>query len=270
MLLIYKTNLICLKQLSEAGPGLLLFAACRSGRLHCGQIFSLFFSSYQTYLSDWHKQRGWVESDSVWYLSLDQTFVSVRQTGLGLGLFASKGKPEYSHTENKGTHQVLSALVVRIKCFEIGYRKHFPQKKMYTFASTKSWICLFGICVLFLYTLSIKESSAMKIMMDLTSCLPTAPKVSGVHQLFIGGRCEKQWEWALRVASIMIASPQPFCPGTGGTAHRAAVLCNKMHSLNKTKQKHSATKCTNLNRMRCYLNSLWSHLAFTLPREYCN
>ena len=64
--------------------------------------------------------------------------MSVRQTGLGLGLFASKRKPEYSHTENKGTHQVLSVLVVRIKCFEIGYRKHFPQKKMYTFASTKS------------------------------------------------------------------------------------------------------------------------------------
>ena len=125
MLLIYKTNLICLKQLSEAGPGLLLFAACRSGRLHCGQIFSLFFSSYQTYLSDSHKQRGWVESDSVWYLSFDQTFVSVRQTGLGLGLFASKRKPEYSHPLNK----ILSVLVIRIKCFEIGYRKHFPQKK---------------------------------------------------------------------------------------------------------------------------------------------
>ena len=146
MLLIYKTNLICLKQLSEAGPGLLLFAACRSGRLHCGQIFSLFFSSYQTYLSDSHKQRGWVESDSVWYLSFDQTFVSVRQTGLGLGLFASKRKPEYSHPLNK----ILSVLVIRIKCFEIGYRKHFPQKKMHTFAFTKSWICLFGICVLFL------------------------------------------------------------------------------------------------------------------------
>ena len=146
MLLIYKTNLICLKQLSEAGPGLLLFAGCRSGRLHCGQIFSLFFSSYQPYLSDLHKQRGWVESDSVWYLSFDQTFVSVRQTGLGLGLFASKRKPEYSHPLNK----ILSVLVIRIKCFEIGYRKHFPQKKMHTFAFTKSWICLFGICVLFL------------------------------------------------------------------------------------------------------------------------
>ena len=268
MLLIYKTNLICLKQLSEAGPGLLLFAACRSGRLHCGQIFSLFFSSYQPYLSDLHKQRGWVESDSVWYLSLDQTFsnVSVRQTGLGLGLFASKRKPEYSHPLNK----VLSVLVVRIKCFEIGYRKHFPQKKMHTFAFTKSWICLFGICVLFLNTLSIKESPAMKIMMDLTSCLPTAPKVCGVHQLFIGGRCEKQWEWALRVASIMIASPQPFCPGTGGTAHRAAVLCNKMHQFEQNKTKVQCNQMHQFEQNAMLLKFTLVPPCFTISRDYCN
>ena len=51
-----------------------------------------------------------------------------------------------------------------------------------------SGVSLFWII---LVTVSIKVSSAMKMMINLTSCLPTAWEV---HQLFIGGRCEKQWD----------------------------------------------------------------------------
>ena len=235
MLLIYKTNLICLKQLSEAGPGLLLFAACRSGRLHCGQIFSLFFSSYQTYLSDSHKQRGWVESDSVWYLSFDQTFVSVRQTGLGLGLFASKRKPEYSHPLNK----ILSVLVIRIKCFEIGYRKHFPQKKMYTFASTKSWICLFGICVLFLnifvhseYQGVIRDENYDGFDVLFTNCTKSVWRAPIVYR----GPVWETMGWVLRAASITIPSPAILSRDGGQRACGKPLHCSE------------ATQCTAATR----------------------
>ena len=183
-------RLICLKQLSEAGPSLVLFATCPRGRQLWSNHFFIYFlmlvclpciHDIKPIFSVSHKQRDWTRSSFVCCLSqargrLVVNFVLPFFLQPCLALFASNWG-EVSSVRKPSFHEQRNLFVVA----------SVTNPSWNGFLLRPSCFYILVPLLIILFIESIKVSSAMKMMIDLTACLPTAPEVSEVHGNCLSG-----------------------------------------------------------------------------------